>query len=53
MKFRTITSIDGVEPRNKAAKIIEKITIYSIATDATITTYDSIRSHAEDRLSIR
>ena len=38
IKLRMITSIDGVEPRNIPAKIIEKITIYNIANEAMITT---------------
>ena len=33
MKLSIITSVEGVEPRNRAAKINEKIIMYIIATE--------------------
>ena len=53
MKLRTITSMDGVEPRKSAAKITEKITIYIIAMEATMTIYEKTLSQIEERLSER
>ena len=38
MKLSAITSIDGVDPRNKAVKMIENSTIYNMANEAIITT---------------
>ena len=53
IKLSAITSIDGVDPRKSAAKIAEKITIYIIAMEATITIYENILSQIEARLSER
>lgn len=53
MKLRMITSIDGVDPRKSAAKITEKITIYIIAMEATMTIYEKTLSQIEERLSER
>ena len=53
MKFKTITSVDGVEPLNSAAKITEKIIMYIIAIDAMITMYENIFSQIEERLRVR
>ena len=50
MKFRMITSADGVEPRNNAANIAANITIYIIAIDATTTIYENIFSQIDDKL---
>ncbi len=52
IKFNTITSIEGVEPLNKAAKTIEKTTIYTIAIEAIVTTYENIRSQIDDILRV-
>lgn len=51
MKFKMITSADGVEPLNNAAKIAANITIYMIAIEAIITMYENILSHIDDRFS--
>ena len=53
IKLRMITSMDGVEPRKSAAKITEKITIYIIAMEATMTIYEKTLSQIEERLSER
>ena len=53
IKLRIITSVDGVEPRNSAAKIAEKMTIYTMAMEAIITIYENILSQMDDRLSER
>lgn len=53
IKLRMITSMDGVEPRKSAAKITEKITIYIIAMEATMTIYENTLSQIEERLSER
>ena len=52
MKLRIITSVDGVEPLNNAAKITEKIIIYNIAMDAITTTYENTRNQIDERFSI-
>ena len=53
IKFSIITSIDGVEPLNRAAKMSEKIIIYTIATEESNTIYENILSHIEERFSAR
>jgi hypothetical protein len=53
MKFRIITSVDGAEPLNNAAKTTEKIIMYTIATEAITTAYEKIRSQIEERFRVR
>ena len=53
MKFKMITSLDGAEPRNNAAKIRENIIIYMIAMEARITMYERTLSQIDARLSAR
>ena len=52
MKFKTMTSVDGVEPRNRAANTIENKTMYIIASDAITITYENTRNQIDERLSI-
>ena len=53
MKFRIMTSIDGVEPRKRAAKITEKIIIYTMAIDEMITTYEKSLNQIDAKFSMR
>ena len=48
-----MTSVDGVDPRNKAAKISEKTIMYIIATEESSTVYEKIFSQIDDKLSER
>ena len=53
MKFRIMTSVDGVEPRNSAAKINANIIMYIMAIEAIMTIYENTLSHIEDKLRLR
>ena len=48
-----MTSADGAEPLNNAAKMTEKIIIYMIASEAIITIYEKILSQIDAKFKER
>ena len=53
IKFKMMTSADGAEPLNNAAKMTEKIIIYMIASEAIMTIYEKILSQIDAKFKER